>query len=165
MRAAGVRERELIYKTLALTGLCKGELASLTVGQLRLDGERPFAELKAFDAKNRTEATIPIRRDLADELRAWLNEKAQPERADVLAFNAGADATIHRTDTHTLAADVKLFRMPVELVKILNRDLKLAGIPKLDERGRVLWLSTPNARCHMLTASVLQLPDQDSNLD
>jgi integrase len=30
-------ERSLVYKTLVLTGLRKGELASLTVGQLALD--------------------------------------------------------------------------------------------------------------------------------
>ena len=132
------RERELIYKTLALTGLRKSELASLTVGQLHLDGERAFAELNAGDAKNRTEATIPLRRDLADELRAWLAEKAQREQADVLAFDTGAGLSIQRTSANTLAADTPLFRVPVELVKILNRDLKRAGIPKLDERGRVL---------------------------
>ena len=34
------RERALIYKALVLTGLRKGELASLTVGQLDLDGPR-----------------------------------------------------------------------------------------------------------------------------
>lgn len=83
------RERELIYKTLALTGLRKSELASLTVGQLHLECERPFAQLRAADAKNRTEATIPLRRDLADDLLAWLAEKAQRERANVLGFNAG----------------------------------------------------------------------------
>ena len=36
------RERALIYKTLVLTGLRKGELASLTVGQLALDAPMPF---------------------------------------------------------------------------------------------------------------------------
>src|SRR5262249_31227630 len=39
------RERALIYKTLVLTGLRKGELASLTVGQLRLDGPTAYLEL------------------------------------------------------------------------------------------------------------------------
>ena len=132
------RERELIYKTLALTGLRKNELVSLTIGQLHLDGERPFAELKAFDAKNRTEATIPLRRDLANELSSWINDRAQNERVDVLKFNAMADTTIHRTNTIKLASETRLFRVPVELVRILNRDLKLAGISKRDDRGRVL---------------------------
>ena len=132
------RERELIYKTLALTGLRKNELASLTIGQLHLDGERPFAELKAFDAKNRTEATIPLRRDLANELASWIKDRSQNERVDVLRFNAVADTAIHRTNTIKLASETRLFRVPVELVKILNRDLKLAGISKRDDRGRVL---------------------------
>ena len=47
------RERALIYKTLVLTGLRKGELASLTVGQLDLDGPMPFVVLDAADEKNR----------------------------------------------------------------------------------------------------------------
>jgi integrase len=45
------RERALIYKTLVLTGLRKGELASLTVGPLELDGPTPSALLHAADEK------------------------------------------------------------------------------------------------------------------
>src|SRR5262245_4194935 len=39
------RERALIYKTLLLTGLRKGELASLTVAQHRFEDQCPFAVL------------------------------------------------------------------------------------------------------------------------
>lgn len=63
------RERALIYKTLVLTGLRKNELASLTVGQLYLDGPVAFAELDAADEKNREGCSIAIRSDLADDLR------------------------------------------------------------------------------------------------
>src|SRR5262249_49332220 len=45
-------ERALIYKTMVLTGLRKGELASLTVGQLFLDSEIPYVQLDAADEKN-----------------------------------------------------------------------------------------------------------------
>jgi integrase len=45
------RERRLIYKTLVLTGLRKGELASLTIGQLELDGPVAYAVLHAADEK------------------------------------------------------------------------------------------------------------------
>ncbi len=62
-------ERALIYKTLLLTGLRKGELASLTVGQLHLDEANAFAELYAADEKNRQGSEIAIRSDLADDLR------------------------------------------------------------------------------------------------
>ncbi len=37
-----------------------------------------------------------------------------------------------------LPADTPLFNIPAGLVRILNRDLKLAGIPKRDERGRTV---------------------------
>ena len=63
------RERALIYKTLVLTGLRKGELASLTVGQVVLDADPPFLVLDAADEKNREGSTIPLRADLAADLR------------------------------------------------------------------------------------------------
>src|SRR4029077_10332719 len=59
------RERALIYKTLVLTGLRKGELASLTVAQLHLAGEVPFASLDAADEKSREGNSVPLRADLA----------------------------------------------------------------------------------------------------
>ncbi len=69
------RERALIYKTLVLTGLRKGELASITVGQVDLDAPMPSLVLEATDEKNREGSTIPLRADLAADLRAWLADK------------------------------------------------------------------------------------------
>jgi len=46
------RERALVYRALVLTGLRRGELASLTVGSLELDTPTPFAVLAAGDEKN-----------------------------------------------------------------------------------------------------------------
>ena len=37
-----------------------------------------------------------------------------------------------------LPGDTRLFRVPKGLVRILDRDLKLAGIPKRDDRGRTV---------------------------
>jgi integrase len=71
------RERALIYKTLVLTGLRKGELASLTVGQLELDGPMPFVVLEAADEKNRQGSTIPLRLDLANDLRGMVVRHAE----------------------------------------------------------------------------------------
>ena len=42
------------------------------------------------------------------------------------------------TGVPTLPADAPLFTVPAGLVKILDRDLRLAGIPKVDERGRTV---------------------------
>lgn len=150
------RERALIYKTLVLTGLRKGELASLTVRQLMLDGPMPYVVLDAADEKNREGSTIPLRADLAADLRGWLTEKvralqeahtdAPTIRLDSQRQEPGklnqSDAT--RSEGQVclgltrLPSDTPLFIVPRDLVRILDRDLKLAGIPKVDERGRTI---------------------------
>ena len=57
----------MIYKTYLLTGLRKGELAALTVGQLELDAEPAYLMLDAADEKNREGNWLPLRSDLAAE--------------------------------------------------------------------------------------------------
>ena len=124
------RERALIYKTLVLTGLRRGELASLTIGQLYLDEDLPYAELAAGDSKNREAATLPLRADLAADLRAWLALRLDEAREE--AREAGLPVPM-RPD-----ASLTLFNVPGKLCKILARDLKAAGIAKRDDRGRVV---------------------------
>lgn len=124
------RERCLIYKTLVLTGLRKGELTSLTVGQLVLDGPVCFASLHAADEKNRKGSEIILRDDLASDLRAWVADKLAKIQAEAIDRN---DPIPSR-----LPSDTPIFNVPTQLCKILNRDLKLAGIAKRDDRGRTL---------------------------
>jgi len=124
------RERALTYKALVLTGLRKGELASLTVGQLVLDGPHPHAVLHAADEKNRQGSQIALRSDLAADLRQWL--------ADQLAETQDA-ARLRTTGLPSkLPAGAKVFRVPTGLIRILDRDLSAAGIAKVDDRGRTL---------------------------
>ncbi len=54
------RERALVYKTLVLTGLRRGELASIIVGQLLLEEVISGLELKAKDEKNREGSFIAL---------------------------------------------------------------------------------------------------------
>ena len=117
------RERALIYKTLVLTGLRRNELASLSVGQLELDGPMPFVVLNAADEKNRQGSTIAIRADLANDLREWLSDT--PNAATLKLSN----------DRGTCDSKRQLFTVPKGLVRILDRDLSAAGIAKCDERG------------------------------
>lgn len=105
------RERALIVKTLALTGLRQGELASLTVGQLVLDSSMPYLVLNAADEKNGEGSEIPLRVDLAENLSTWAGDRD---------------------------ASQKLFTVPKKFVKVLDRDMKAAGIPKRDDRGRTV---------------------------
>src|SRR5262249_34524712 len=124
------RERALIYKTLVLTGLRKGELASLAVAHLRLDEAVPYLTLDPADEKNREGSDIALRDDLAADLRDWLGDKLHRLQQEALASGAPIPAR--------LPSDALVFDVPPKLCKILNRDLPLAGIPKRDERGRAL---------------------------
>jgi integrase len=135
-------ERALIYKTLVLTGLRKGELASLVVAQLRLDDSVPYLSLDPADEKNREGNDIPLRDDLAADLRQWLADKLH--RLQDEARQAGAPIPAR------LPPDSALFDVPDRFVKNLDRDLVAAGIArpvqvsgkwvidKRNERGRSL---------------------------
>jgi integrase len=124
------RERELIYTMLVLTGLRKGELASLTIGQLVLDGPRPYAELLAKDAKAGRGAKIPLRADLVAGLKDFLAERLRREQER--ATRTGTAVPMR------LSLATPLFTVPRDFIKIFNRDLAAAGIAKRDERGRVV---------------------------
>jgi integrase len=124
------RERALVYKTFLLTGLRRGELASVTVGQLHLDGPVAFLSLDAGDEKSGEGNDLALREDLAADLGGWLADKLRRLQEEARQARDPIPAR--------LPADTLLFTVPVELVKILNRDLRLAGIPKRDDRGRTL---------------------------
>ncbi len=126
-------ERALAYKLAVTTGLRRGELASLTVGQLDLDGDFPHVRLKAADEKNRQGNSIPLRRDVADELREWVSSLriGGAGSTNVLAFRRDAVAV-------ELPASTRLLTIPKAFCRILDRDLKAAGIPKRDDRGRTI---------------------------
>src|SRR5262249_7318778 len=134
------RERALIYKTILLTGLRKSELASLTVAQLQLDSEPPLVELEAADEKNREGNSLPLRPDLAADLKAWMSDWLA--RLQVEAREKGDPIPTRLPPT------ARVFTVPSALRKILDRDLVAAGIArrvkvdgkwkieKRDDRGR-----------------------------
>jgi len=102
----------------------------LTVGQLELDGPVAYAKLEAADEKNREGSYIAIRDDLVTDLRQWLAGKLEVIQNEAAHHGESIPAR--------LPADMRVFRVPRDLVRILDRDLKLAGIPKRDERGRTI---------------------------
>ena len=126
------RQRALIFKMLVLTGLRKGELAALRVNQLQFDGSHPHIVLNAADEKNREGNSIPLRQDMADDLRKWLNDRQQKDTKLTLRLS---DAPRPADDSLAMSP---VFVVPNALVKILKRDLKAAGIADKDDRGRVL---------------------------
>ena len=120
------RERALVYKTLVLTGLRSGELASITLGQVDLNSPVPNLILNAADEKNGQGSSIPLRADLAEDLKEWSSDAPKPATLRLRGHQANPDPSR------------KLFNVPTGMIRILNRDLMTAGIPKRDDRGRTV---------------------------
>ena len=122
------RERALLYAVLVTTGLRRKELASITVGDVLLNEERPVIRLRAADAKNGEAALLPLRPDVAAALREWIDERTEA----ICRQRVGVAGAVRPAD------DMPLFDVPDKLVRILDRDIAAAGIPKRDDRGRTV---------------------------
>ena len=100
------------------------------VGQLDFDGPVAYATLNAADEKNREGSTIPLRADLVSELSLWLGDRLGELQEEARKRGEPIPAR--------LPPSTPLFRMPSGLTRIFDRDLAAAGIPKRDERNRVV---------------------------
>jgi len=103
-------ERALIYKTVVLTDLRLNELRTLINSDLSF-GDVPLVRLRSTNEKNRKGSTLPLRTDLATELKNWTSGKDRGDR---------------------------VFAVPAGLLRIMNRDLKAAKISKHDADGCVV---------------------------
>ncbi len=107
----------VVYMAALLTGLRRAELRALRWGDVHLDAVRPFMSVRASTTKNRKAATMFLRDDLVDALRAirpegvsdatrvfWRRVPRMPEyRADLAAAGiAFEDAQGRRADFHAL---------------------------------------------------------------
>jgi len=102
--------RRLLYYVAMRTGLRRGELMTLQWGDLHLDDPSPHIVLRAAATKARRADTVPLREDVARELRA-----AKP-----------ADAV----PTDNVFGDVPRMRA-------MKKDFAAAGIPEMDAYDKV----------------------------
>jgi hypothetical protein len=98
--------RTMAYHVALGTGFRVKELRTLTPVSFDLDGNPPTVKVAAAYSKRRRQDVQPIRRDLADTLRPWL---AQYDR------------------------DQRLFRLPHNTSKMLQRDLAAARNSWIEE--------------------------------
>ena len=106
------KDRAMLYWLALETGLRVSELRSLTLASFDLaNSARATVTVQASFSKHRREDVLPIRRDLAEALAAFLAEKAM---------------------------DAVLFKVPEKASKMLQVDLKAAWIPYQDEQGRFI---------------------------
>jgi integrase len=95
-----------------------------------LEDELPRIALDAADEKNREGNELPLRADLAEDLRLWLDDKLERLQEEA--------RTTKISIPKKLPGDSLPFDVPDGLLRIFNRDRKAAQIPKRDERGRTL---------------------------
>jgi integrase len=107
------QHRALLYFTAIITGLRLGTLRQLQVCHLDLEGENPAAHVPGRIIKSGRDFLLPLRPDLASELRSWIGKTGKAE-----------------TD---LVFEVKTY---AQMSKVLRKDLKRADIPYKDAKGR-----------------------------
>ena len=103
-------DRAMLYQLTVGTAFRVGELRSLMPESFDLDAEQPTVTVEAGYSKRRRRDVQPIRHDLAQLLRAWLNGR-EPGKP--------------------------MFKMPEKLSKMVRADLAAARIPYRDSAGRV----------------------------
>lgn len=126
------------------------------MGNLDLDADPPYLTFDCADEKNREGNPIPLRSDLAADLRQGLADKAKARQdadrdAPTVVFDSqdqepakGVRLDSERRkrqskqECSTLPADTLIFDGPAGLLRILDRDLLAAGIPKRDDRDRTV---------------------------
>ena len=105
-------ERTMLYRLAVETGLRAGELRSLTRASFALDGDPPTVTVAAAYSKRRREDTLPLRPQLATDLRSFMG-------------NLAPATLVFKVPKHTHSA--RMFR----------QDLEAAGINYRDDAGRV----------------------------
>ncbi len=102
--------RSIVYRTAVYTGLRRGELEKLEWRDLDLEPDKLSIRVRASSAKNGKETVLPLHPDLAEKLREFKPSKSR-------------------------AMD-KVFKGLIgRKIEPLQRDLKKAGIPYVNEKG------------------------------
>lgn len=114
------KARALVYRTAALTGLRRSELAKLRLRYLRKPKQLPFPilDLPAKLTKNKKHARLWVLPRLAKRLRRWAKEAGK-------------------------GPDDLLFDVPD--IAVFHADREAAGIPLLTERGKAAFHSLRSA--------------------
>ena len=104
-------DRSILYRIAVGAGLRVGELGSLEPESFDLDSNPPSLTVEAKRSKRRRRDVQPIRRDLAETIRGWLNDKPRGEPLF---------PTLHSARS----------------ARMLRHDLESAGIEYVDDAGR-----------------------------
>ena len=122
LRGLDGRTRAMLYRVALGTGFRASELASLTRESFDLDSVTPLVTLKAAYSKHRREDVLPVRSDLAAQLRVRFaeQERQSVEPSVVLSMQSAFDLNREPLFPGT---------WPEKGAKILRADLEAAGVP------------------------------------
>lgn len=154
------RERELLYRFLLTTGLRKGEVTSLGVEAVDLDGDPPCVRVEGRHAKSGRSAVLPLKPELAADLRCHLAQRncdgggsgKDSDNGDGNRNENGAgtgnrgsygksngSGGYGKGNGHgSGSGEGRLFRVPSDFKRVFDADLAAAGIAKTDAHGHTL---------------------------
>jgi integrase len=131
------KTRAMIYRVLMFYGLRYSELRSITLGQVYLDADTPYIELKAANEKARRGALVPLPSHLAEALGQYI-----PERKKRLTGRSGDFAAIFPGAFN----DKPLFDMPGKMTKVFDFDLLFAKLATVDKATKKIIKSDAQGR-------------------
>lgn len=105
-------KRRIVYLLAAYTGLRRAELKALQWGDVKVEGDKAWLEVRASTTKNRKSAVLPLRKEIVDELLPLRPYWMKPHNP------------------------ILRYRMPK--IQSMRKDMKKAGITYLGKDGRRL---------------------------
>ena len=176
-------QRARIYFLAYMTGLRKGELASLSPKSFDLDAERPTVTVEAGHSKHRRKDVLPLHPELVAELRKWFvglapSDKLFPDlagknTADMVKYdlekigipyrNDAGVADFHAAGRHTHITELVRSGASLPEVKELARHsdikmtMKYTHIGMEDQARAISNLPMPKANPNGRSATALQM--------
>ena len=118
-------DRVMLYLVATTTGFRASELASLSAGSFDFAASVPTVQVQAAYSKRRRHDQEPLRQDLADVLRGYVEDVRRRRYSDTLS--------IHQSGQPLWPGS-----WPDRAAEMLRGDLEAAGIPYQDDEGRFL---------------------------
>jgi integrase len=166
--------RKVVYLTAVYTGLRRSELAAVERGDLHLEGEKPFINVRASTTKNHQQAIIALHPELVAELRLHVSKlpagasgifagvmptmkrfKADLSAAGIEFINAAGHRADFHSLRHTLATNLARAgtapRVAMEIMR--HSDMRLTAktytdaglLPVADAVLKLPFLANPKA--------------------